>query len=166
MEKIRELTRVRDADAAVFRLLTYIEGGSDSICFCGKVYKSLEDYVAHLASGTDEVAKKFLTSGMLVFFLRYNGKDEVQVEKLEQLIKRNGAGDLDGIRTICFALQGTKSINIYGKRVSSLDEAVSVLASLPIARIDLLLRDSNFLAWLSRMGLEKDIRRMKETFNS
>lgn len=165
-EQIRELSRVRDADAAVFRLLTYIEGGSDSICFCGKIYKNLEEYVACLSTGTDEIARKFLTSGMLIFFLRYNGKDEVQVEKLEQLIKRNGSGDLDGIRTICFALQGTKSIDIYGNRVSSLDEAVSVLAALPITRIDLLLSDSNFLAWLSRMGLEKDIRRMKETFNS
>ena len=165
-EEIRELARMRDADAAVFKLLTYIEGGSDSICFCGRVYEDLDSYVEHLASGKDETAIKFLTSGMLIFFLRYNGTDEVLVNKLEQLIKRNRTGDLDGIRTICFALQGTKSIDIYGKTVSSLDEAVSVLASLPIDRIDLLLKDSNFLAWLSRMGLEKDIRKMKETFNS
>ena len=160
--KIRELARIQDSDAAVFRLLTYINGGSDKIYYCGKTYESLDDYVSQLASGRDEVAKKFLVSGMLIFYLRFNGKNEMMVDKLEQLIKRNGAKDMAAIRTICFALQGTSSIDIYGTRVSTLNDLVSVLSGLSVSRIDALLRNSSFQAWLNRMGFERDVRRMKE----
>lgn len=162
--EIKKLGQTHDPDAAVFRLYTCITGGSDSICYCGKIYTDLADYVEKLSSGRDETALKFLTSGMLVYFLRYNGKDEMQIDKLDQLIKRSSAKDMDSIKTICFALQGTRTVEIYGRKVGSIDEAITVIAGLPVGKIDALLHESDFLAWLSRMGYERDVRKMKEEF--
>lgn len=165
-DQIRELARMRDKDAAVFKLLTYLKGGSEDICFCGKRYEDLSDYVEKLASGSDETAIHFMTSGMLVFFLRFNGKDALLIDKLEKLISRGNAGDMETIRTICFALQGTRSIDIYGMTVNSLDDVINVFSRLPVSRIDLILNDASFLAWLNRMGYEHEVRKMREAFQS
>ena len=101
---------------------------------------------------------------MLVFYLRSNEYDQVQVEKIEQLIRRNGSEDMAAISTICFALQGKKTIEIFGVEVESLDALIPVLCRCSIKDINELLRTDSFIAWINRMGYEKEMRKMKEDF--
>lgn len=162
VNKIRELQRLQDADAAVFKLLMYIADDKRAICYCGKEYPTLSDYVEHLATGKDEVAKKFLITGLLVFYLRNNDYEQGQIDKIEQLIKRNSSCDMADISTICFALQGKKDIDVYGVSVESLDDLIMVLRKCTITEIDEMLHDDRFVAWLNRLGYEKEMRKMKE----
>ena len=99
---------------------------------------------------------------MLVFWLRYNGYDEVYVEKLEALIKRNGCNDMASISTICFALQGKKNIQLFDTEVNSLNELVSIISKKTILEIHNLLEQDNFIAWMNRIGYEKEMRKMRE----
>ena len=59
-------------------------------------------------------------------------------------------------------LQGKKSVDIFGISVDSLDSLVSVLGKCSIKEIDELLESDHFIAWLNRLGYEKEMRRMKE----
>lgn len=160
VDKIRELAQYQDTDAAIFKLLTYIEDDPRRIFYCGKEYDSLSDYVSQLSTGNDAIAKKFLSTGLLVFYLRYNDYDQAQVDRLEQLILRNGSDDMVSISTICFALQGEKTIDIFGTSVESLDALIPVLSKCSIQEIDELLQTDCFIAWLIRMGYEKEMHRM------
>lgn len=164
VDKIRELALYQDADVAVYKLLMYIEDDPQQIYFCGKEYNSLSEYVEQLATGKDEIAKKFLTTGLLVFYLRYNDYDQVQVDRLEQLIRRNGDDDMTSISTICFALQGKKAIDIFGVNVETMDALIPILSKCSIKEIDELLQSDRFVAWLNRLGYEKEMRKMKEVF--
>lgn len=163
-DKVRALALDHDENAAVFKLLMYIGDDSSRIFYCGKEYKNLAEYVDQLLTGKDETAKSFLSSGMLVFYLRVNEYDQAQVDKIEQLIRRNGSEDMTGISTICFALQGKKSIDVLGEEVDSLDALIPILCKCSIKEIDELLREDRFIAWINRMGLEKDMRKMKEDY--
>ena len=164
VEKIRELALYQDSDAAVYKLLMYIEDDPQQIFYCGKEYGSLSKYVDQLATGKDEMAKKFLSTGLLVFYLRYNDYEQAQVDRLEQLIRRNGSNDMASISTICFALQGKKAIDIFGVSVETMDALIPVLSKCSIKEIDELLQSDRFIAWLNRLGYEKEMRRMKEAF--
>ena len=93
-EKIRELALYQDSDAAVYKLLMYISDDPKRIFYCGKEYGTLSKYSERLSSGKDELAKQFLASGLLVFYLRQNDYEKAQVDKLEALIKRNGCDDM------------------------------------------------------------------------
>ena len=161
-EKVRELARCTDLDAAVYKLLVYIGDDPHRIVYCGKTYGSLEEYVESLASGKDETAKQFLMKKLLVFYLRYNGYEKSQVDQLEALIKRNSGDDAALILTICLALKGEKTFELYGETVDSLDELIPVLCERPIREIDELLGSDRFIAWLNRLGYERETRRMKE----
>ena len=161
-DKIRELALYQDSDAAVYKLLVFIGDDPQRIVYCGKEYGTLAQYVEQLSSGKDEAAKQFLASGLLVFYLRQNEYENTQIDKLESLIKRNGCEDMASISTICFALQGKKSVDIFGISVDSLDSLVSVLGKCSIKEIDELLESDHFIAWLNRLGYEKEMRRMKE----
>ena len=163
-DKIRELALYQDEDAAVFKLLMYIADDTQQIYYCGKEYTSLNEYVEKLATGKDETAKKFLFSGLLVFYLRLNDYEQAQVDKLERLIRRNESEDMAAITTICFALQGKKAIDLFGNSVGTLDELIPILGKCKISEIDELLRDDHFIAWLNRLGYEKEMRKMKEAF--
>lgn len=163
-DKIRELARFTDEDAAVFRLLTYIDNDYDGIFFCGKTYGSLKEYVEALSSGKDETASRFLISGSLIFYLRYNEYEQMQVDKLEQLIKRNRADDMASIATICFALQGKTTYQIDGTNVKTLDDLVPVLVRMEACEIDKLIRDNDFIAWMSSLGYEKEMRMIREEY--
>ena len=163
-EKVRELALYHDTDAAVYKLLLYIEDDPRHIYYCGKEYGSLKEYVEQLSSGKDETAKKFLSTGLLIFYLRYNDYEQTQVDRLEQLIRRNGSNDMASIFTICFALQGRKSIDIFGVPVETMDALIPVLCNCSIKEIDELLQNDQFIAWLNKMGYEKEMRRMKEVF--
>ncbi len=165
-DEVRDLSICQDTDAAVFRLLTLIDDNSAGIYYCGKAYASLADYVARLSTGKDEIAKRFLSSGLLVFYLRHNDYDETQIDQLESLIRRNGCDDMAAISTICFALQGKKTIDIGGVSVETLDDLAAVLPKLSIKEIDELLRSDHFIAWMNRLGYEKETRRIKEAFAS
>ncbi len=165
VEKVRELASYHDTDAAIFKLLAYIEDDPQKIYYCGKKYGSLNEYVNQLSTGKDEIAKKFLSTGLLIFYLRYNNFDQRQVDRLEQLIRRNGSNDMASISTICLALQGEKSIDIFGVSVETLDALISVLSKCSINEIDELLQNDRFIAWLNRLGYEKEMRRMKEEFD-
>lgn len=160
-DEIRKLSMLQDADAAVFRLLQSIDD-EEEICYCDKKYSSLTAYVECLASGCDEYAKRFLASGLLVFYLRKKDYDKVQVDRLEQLIQRNGCNDMTAISTICFALQGKKSIEIFGTDVDSLNKLVAVISHKPIADICKMLEDDRFIAWINRLGYEREMKRLKE----
>lgn len=164
VEKIRELALYQDADAAVYKLLIYIEDDPQQIFYCGKEYGSLSEYVDQLSTGKDEIAKKFLSTGLLVFYLRYNDYEQAQIDRLEQLIRRNGSNDMASISTICFALQGKKAIDIFGVSVETMDALIPVLSKCSIKEIDELLQSDRFIAWLNRLGYEKEMRRMKEAF--
>lgn len=165
IEEIKELAKYHDMDAAVYKLLLYIQDDPLKIYYCGREYDSLSDYIECLQTGKDEVAKKFLSSGLLVYYLRYNHFEKLQVDKLEQLIRRSGTDSMAGISTICFALQGKKSIDIFGESVDSLYSLVSVLYKCSIQEIDDLLNSDIFIAWMNRMGYEKEMRKMKEEFH-
>ena len=164
VDKVRELALMQDTDAAVYKLLMYIADDKQKICYCGKEYKSLSDYVESLATGKDEIAKKFLSTGLLVFYLRSNDYEQAQIDKIEQLIKRNSSCDMTDISTICFALQGKKNIDVYGVSVESLAELIPVLSKCTITEIDELLQNERFIAWLNRLGFEKEMRKMKEEY--
>lgn len=164
VEEIKPLALYQDEDAAVFKLLMYIDDNPQQIFYCGREYASLADYVEHLSTGCDEVSKKFLSSGLLVFYLRHNDYEQAQVDRLEQLIKRNGCDDMTSISTICFALQGKKTIDIFGESVDNLDMLISIFNKCSIKEIDELLSTDRFVAWLNRLGYEKDMRKMKEVF--
>lgn len=164
VNKIRELALYQDADVAVYKLLMYIDDNPEQIYFCGKEYGSLSEYVNQLSTGKDEIAKKFFKTGMLVFYLRYNDYDQTQVDRLEQLIRRNENDDMETILTICFALQGKKAIDIFGVPVKTMDELIPILSKCSIKEIDELLQSDRFMAWLNRLGYEKEIRQMKEVF--
>lgn len=163
-DKIKELAIYQDADAAVYKLLMYIKDDPQQIFYCGKEYGSLLEYVDQLSSGKDEIAKRFLSTGLLVFYLRYNNYEQALVDKLEQLIRRNGTDDMASIFTICFALKGKKAIDIFGISVETLDELIPVVSKCSIKEIDELLQNDCFIAWLNRLGYEKEIQRMKEAF--
>ncbi|MCD8107196.1 MAG: protein kinase [Oscillospiraceae bacterium] len=159
---IRQLVLLHDEDAAVFRLLLLLEKGSPQIFYCGKEYQDLPSYVNSLASGRDQIAVKFLYSGMLVAYLREMQYDQAQVDRLEQLIKKNSNADMTAICTICFALQGKSSINIFGKTVDSLDTLISAIAGHSTKEIDWMISSDQFKAWFYRMGYEKELRHMGE----
>lgn len=163
-EKIKPLMMLQDADAAAFKLLMYLQDDPMQISYCGRSYGSLEEYVRALASGKDEIASRFLTSGLLVFYLRENDYESATVDKLEMLIRRTSGSDMAAITTICFALQGKKSIDVYGESVETLDDLIPVIRRCSIAEIDALLGEDHFIAWLNRLGYEKETRRMKELF--
>lgn len=163
-DKIMELMLCQDTDAAVYKLLLYIGDNSQRIFYCGKEYESLADYVKQLSTGRDEIAKKFLSTGLLVFYLRYNEYQKSQVDQLEAFIRRNGSNDMASISTICLALQGEKTIDLFGMSVESLDEVIPVLGKCSVEEIDELLCNDKFIAWLNRMGYEEEMRKMKEAF--
>lgn len=160
-DKISELALYQDSGAAVYKLLMYIGDDKQKIVYCGKEYGTLEQYVKQLSSGKDEIAKLFLSSGLLVFYLRQNEYEKSQIDKLESLIKRNGCEDMFSISTICFALQGKKTIEIFGVAVDSLNALVPILTKCSIKEIDELLGNDHFAAWLNRLGYEKEMRHMK-----
>lgn len=164
-DKVRELALYQDTDSAVYKLLLYIQDDPQRIYYCGKEHKSLADYIEQLSTGKDENAKRFLSSGLLIFYLRYNDYEKSQVDKLELLIRRNGCDDMASISTVCFALQGKKAIDIFGVSVESLDALIPVLSKCSVKEIDDLLRSDNLIAWLNRLGYEKEMRRMKEAFS-
>ena len=161
-DKIRALSLYHDADAAVYKLLMYLEDAQDEIFYCGKEYGSLQEYVEQLSTGKDEIAKRFLSSGLLVFYLRQNGYDRSQVDKLEQFISRNGCDDMTYVSTLCSALQGKRSIELFGNMVETLDDLIPVLDGCSIKQIGELLDNSRFIVWMNRLGFENEMRRMKE----
>ena len=161
-EKIRELAVYHDADAAVYKLLMFIGDDPQRIVYCGKEYGTLSQYVEQLSTGKDEIAKQFLATGLLVFYLRQNEYEKSHIDKLESLIKRNGCDDMSSISTICYALQGKKSIDIFGVSVESLDSLIPILSKCSIKEIDDLLKSDHFVAWLNRLGYEKEMRKMRE----
>lgn len=163
--KIGELSLYQDSDAAVFKLLMYISDDPQQIYYCGKEYGSLFEYVEQLSTGKDQIAKRFLSTGLLVFYLRHNDYEQAQVDKLEQLIRRNSSNDMESISTICFALQGKKKIDVFGVSVETMDELILVLSRCSIKEIDELLQSDSFIAWLNRLGYEKEMRKMKEAFD-
>ena len=160
-EKARSLALMTDADAACFKLLIMLDDDYQGIYFKGREYRSLSEYVDRLSGGSDEAAKQLLASGLLVYYLKEKDFDKTQVDKLEQLIKRNGTSDMAAISTVCFALQGKKSIEVYGVEVDSLDSLVSVLSRCTVREIEELLESDRFIAWANRLGFEKEMRRMK-----
>ena len=164
VEKIRELALYQDADAAVYKLLMYIEDNPQQIFYCGKEYGSLSEYIEQLSTGKDEIAKRFFSTGLLIFYLRYNDYEQAQVDRLEQLIQRNGSDDMASISTICLALQGKKAIDIFGVSVETIDTLIPVLSKCSIKEIDELLQSDRFIAWLNRLGYAKETRRIKEAF--
>lgn len=162
--KIRELARCPDSDAAVYKLLLYLEDDPRRICYCGREYASLADYVEQLSSGRDEIAKNFLSSGLLILYLRQNGYEKSQVDRLELLIRRNGSDDMAAVSTICFALQGKKAIEVFGVSVEALEDLIPVLRKCSVREIHDLLGMDHFIAWMNRLGFEKEMRKMKEEF--
>ena len=161
VEAVRTLARSRDLDAAVFKLLTMIED-EDSICFKGKTYPDVAAYVDALATGRDENAIQFLASGLLIHFLRARGQDPALTDRLEQLIKRTGWEDMGAIRTLCFAMQDRKSVMAFGREVRTLEELVRAMDGRPTREICELVEDESFVAWMNRLGYEKEMRTMKE----
>jgi len=161
-EKVRGLSYCQDPDVAVFKLLCYIMDGCEEICFKGKIYRSMVDYAESLSLGRDDVANKFLFSGMLVFYLRHCQYEPSRIDQLERLIKKNDQVDMSSIATICAAMQGKKSIKVLGEMVDSLDGLVLVLSKHTTRDIDQLLETDEFVAWMNRLGYSKEMNILKE----
>ncbi len=161
-EDVRRLARYQDADAAVFQLLTWIDDDGDEICYAGTRYASLADYVERLESGTDEGARRFLATGLLVWYLREKGYERGLVDRLEQMIQRNGCEDMTAICTICFALQGKQSVRVFGETVETLDSLVPVLSRHTTEEIAGLLAEERFLAWMNRLGYGEEMRQIRK----
>ena len=162
VETVRALSQNKDLDAAVFKLLTIIDEDNESICFKGKTYKDPAEYVDCLSSRKDEVAIQFLETGLFVFYLREKGFDPSLVEKLEQLIKRTGCRDMGAISTICFNLQGKRSVSVFGHEVETLDQLVNALAGHRPGEVAELLKDEHFIGWLNSLGYEKEMRIIRD----
>lgn len=160
--QIRPLAILHDEDAAVFKLLLLLEKDSSRFFYCGKEYADLQSYVNSLSSGKDQIAIRFLYSGMLVCYLREMGYEYTQVDELEQLIKKNTNADMAEICTICFALQGRTSITVFGAVVDSLDTLISTIAGHTTKEISELIATDQFKAWLYRMGYDKELKHMNE----
>lgn len=165
-DKVRELSLFQDLDSAVFRLLNLIESDSKGIFYCTKNYESLTEYIESLSSGKDPIAVQFLASGLLLYYLREKKYDRVQVEKLDQFIKRNGCDNMTSIRTICFAVQNRNSIEVFGQTIDSLDSLVSVIALRTTKDISDLLETDQLKAWLHKLGFEKEMKKMNELEDS
>ena len=160
---IKELYYEQDADVAVFKLLNYTSDDKTGLFFCGKKYDSLSEYVNSLLDGNDETAKKFLTSGLLVFYLRNTENfDANEIDKLEVLTQKYGSGSTEDISKICYALLGKRDVSIDGSQINSLDELVTAIKDKSIDDINRMLDDSAFIGWLNRMGFEKETKKIQE----
>ncbi len=161
--KVRELSRLHDLDTAVFKLLLYISDDKKSIFYAGKEYLTLDDYVNSLESGIDETARKFLLSGLLAFYLRENHKDNELIDKLESITRHIGNNDRMTIKTICYALKDKKEIEILGEKIASLEELIPQLCRSSLIEISELLEKDYFIAWLNKLGYEKDVKEIMGT---
>lgn len=162
--KVRELVKLQDVDEAVYKLLMYVDDDTQSIHYCGRDYASLMDYVDNLSTGRDGIATKFLSSGLLIFYLRYNEYDKAKVDELESLIGNHADLNMSLVSTICYALQGKKTLDVYGHSISSLDELVPLISSRSMKEIGELIESDSFLAWLVVLGYEKEAKKMREGF--
>ena len=161
VNKAQILAREHDIDAAVFKLLCLLDPDSDDICFCGEVYINLSDYIAHLYSG-DITARKFLASGLLIFYLREQNANKHQVDKLEQLIKTEGADNMSAIATICYAIQSKRSIEVFGTTVNNLEDLIKAISNLTIEQISRLIEMDSFSAWLFSIGYDREVKILSE----
>ena len=161
-EKAQEAAGHPDPDVAVYRLLLLIEPDTDAIHFGGRVYPSLEAYAEALIGGKDDVAYRFLSSGLLLDYLTEAGYDPSQVNRLRQIIRRGGVNDRNKVVTIAFHLIGKKTAVVFGKTVGTIDELIAAMYGHSTAEIDALLDDHTFIAWMNRMGFEKEMHKMKE----
>lgn len=161
VSEVQVLAREHDVDAAVFKLLCLLDTDSEDICFCGEVYINLSDYIAHLYSG-DITARKFLASGLLIYYLREQNANKHQVDKLEQLIKSEGANNMSAIATICYAIQSKRSIEVFGATVKSLEDLIKAIADKPIEQISSLIEMDSFSAWLFSIGYDREVKIMAE----
>lgn len=164
IDKVQEFSLYKNLDVAVFKLLLSIEGDYQGIYFIGKKYESIVDYIEHLVNGKDAIAKKFLSSGMFVFYLRENGYEKSLIDKLEKFIQRNGTDDMKSIAAMCFILQDKKTVDVFGNTVETLDELIPIIYKHSTKEINQLLENNNFTAWLIKLGFENEMRRMKEEF--
>ena len=140
----------------------YISDDLNKIVYCGKEYHSLSVLIEQLSNGNDETAKKFIMSGMLVFYLRFKNADSAQVDKIEQIIQRNEFNDTVSIATICYALQEKKTIDVFGFEVQNFDELITAISSHSTEEIARLIESNNFIAWMNRLGFEKEMRKMRK----
>lgn len=161
VSKAQVLAREHDVDAAVFKLLCLLDTDAEDICFCGEVYINLSDYIAHLYSA-DITARKFLASGLLIYYLREQNANKHQVDKLEQLIKSEGVNNMSAISTICYAIQSKRSIEVFGSSVNNLEELITAIAEKPIEQISSLVEMDSFSAWLFSIGYDREVKIMAE----
>lgn len=161
LTKVQKLALYQDLDVAVFKLLSYLEPDESTICFCGDVYLNMSDYIARLSAG-DMIAKKFLSSGLLIYYLREQNANKQQVDRLEQLIKNKGVEDMAAISTICFAIQNKKSIDFNGQEIKNMDDLIIVFSSKSLQQISQFIETDSFKAWLFSRGFEKESRKMND----
>lgn len=161
VDAVRALAQSRDLDVGVFKLLTMLEE-SNTICFKGRIYSDISAYVESLSTGQDETAIQFLRSGLLVYYLRAKGAEPSLVDRLEQMIIRNGCDDMGAISTICFELQGRRTIKIFGTDVETLGDLVEAMYGHEIEEISALTENKQLIAWMSRLGYEKEMRFMRQ----
>lgn len=99
---------------------------------------------------------------MLVSYLREMGFEQAQVDRLEQLIKKNTNADMAAICTICFALQGRTRITVFGMDVDSLDALIRAIIGHSTKEISELISSDQLQAWLYKMGYDKELKQMNE----
>lgn len=161
--KVKELSYILDADEAVFKLLMYISDEQDKkIVFCDHTYENLSDYISALSSGNDEAAKKLLTTGLFIFYLRQKKYDASKTYELERLIKRIDFNEMSAILTICMSFQSQKSFNISGVDIESLEELIPIISNYTTEELNNLIQSENFIAWMSNLKYDKEMRKMME----
>ena len=69
---------------------------------------------------------------------------------------------MGAISTICFNLQGKRSVSVFGHEVETLDQLVNALAGHRPGEVAELLKDEHFIGWLNSLGYEKEMRIIRD----
>lgn len=159
--KVNNLVRVYDDDEAVFRLLYMLEN-TEEIYYKDRYYKNVADLLDKVERNTDIEAINFITSGMMVYYLRQRNAEVRVVDKIEQLIKSTGGKDLMGIKALCYSIVVDKNLKLDNKVITSVNDFVDYLVDMSIEDIDLLLDDEAVTAWLYAVGYGNRVTKMRK----
>ncbi len=160
IDDVYKITNYRDLNVAVYELLCLIDEPSE-IFYKGINYKTVENYLNCLSGGKDEIAKEFLFNGLFVKYLKLNKVDNDIIINLERLIKKGDATGMAEITAICFAINKTNTIDVFGSSVSNLNELAGVISTFKTQDILNLLEQDKLIAWLYKLGYEKEVREMQ-----
>ncbi len=160
--KLGDLSRMRDKDAAVFILHSLLSKEEKDIYFKGKHYANLKEYIGSLQNTNDSSAIDFISSGLLVYYLRQKNYNKAIVDKLEMLIEENGTDNMDAILMICSILQGKTTVSLLGEEIHNFQDLIKLMLKCNNNKILEMISSGDFYAWLYTMGYREELEIMKK----